>query len=282
MLTFKEDGHSYQSIDPNNQIDWISVTSLISAFKAPFDAVKISEKVSRNPNSKWFGLSPERIRSIWSGESIRASEMGSNYHKQRDSDISEVNSIEKDGVTLPVIKSLYDHSSKVKLAPSQTLTEGVYPEHFIYLSSAGLCGQADKVEIIKGTVRISDYKTNKTINANGFKNWEGIISMMQSPLDNLEDCHLIHYALQMSLYMYMILKHNPQLTPGTLTLDHVLFQQEDSDVYGYPIYAKDEQNNFIVKELKQYNIPYYKAEVISLLQYLKDNRDLVKSKLNKK
>ena len=275
-VKFTEEGHSYQSIDPTNPIDWISVTTLVSAFKKPFDVIKRSEKSSKNERSKWYGLSPERIREIWKSESTRASEMGSMYHKQRDMDLNEVTTIHREGIALPIVPSIWNHDTKI--APPQRLLDGIYPEHFMYLDSAGICGQADKVEILKSTVNISDYKTNKTINTNSFVNWEGIPQMMLPPVDHLEDCHIVHYSLQMSLYLYMILKHNPHMSAGKLTLDHILFKKEDEDQYGYPIYEKDDQGNFIVERIVNYDVQYMKTEVLSIMDYLKNNREEIKSK----
>ena len=36
-IVFKPETHSYVSIDPNENISWTSVTSVISKFKKPFD-----------------------------------------------------------------------------------------------------------------------------------------------------------------------------------------------------------------------------------------------------
>ena len=87
-----------------------------------------------------------------------------------------------------------------------------------------------------------DYKTNKEIKTEGFKNYEGITQKMLFPLNHLDDCNLNHYTLQLSLYMYIILKHNPRLSAGKLTLQHVVFEEEfDKDPYGYPLYYKRAQ-----------------------------------------
>ncbi len=48
---------------------------------------------------------------------------------------------------------------KVKFAPDQTIAEGIYPEHLVYLKSASICGQADRVEIVGDRIDIHDYKT---------------------------------------------------------------------------------------------------------------------------
>ena len=46
-ITFNAIDHSYDSISTEG-IDWISVTTLVSHFKKPFDAKKVAEKVSKN------------------------------------------------------------------------------------------------------------------------------------------------------------------------------------------------------------------------------------------
>jgi len=161
----------------------------------------------------------------------------------------------------------------IKYAPEQKLIAGVYPEHLVYLKSAGLCGQADYVDVVNGSVNIMDYKTNKEIKERGFKNWEGIYTMLNAPMNHIEDCNLQHYTLQMSIYMYIILKHNPRLTPGKLTLQHILFEREGQNEYGYPITKYAENGDPIIKDVVKYEVPYLKEEVMTMINWLKDNRD---------
>jgi hypothetical protein len=166
-----------------------------------------------------------------------------------------------------VFPCTYDESGD-KVATSQKLDEGVYPEFFLYLSSAGIAGQSDRITIANGKVDILDYKTNKEIKATSFKNYEGISQKMLYPLNHLDDCNLNHYAIQLSIYMYIIIKHNPQYLPGKLTLNHIIFQEDfDKDSYGYPIYLRDNDGNFIVKEVIPYQVPYLKDEVMQLIQH---------------
>ena len=94
---------------------------------------------------------------------------------------------------------------------------------------------------------------------------------MYNPVSNLDDCNLKHYNLQLSLYVYIIKKHNPKLKIGDLTIQHVIFEEEGKDEYGYPITKYNEQKEPIVKEVKMYNLPYLKQEVQSLIMWLKDN-----------
>ena len=255
-VIFKEDGHIYESLDENlnkDKIKWTSVTTFISKFKPKFDADAISKKSCKNKRSKWFGLKPKEVRDIWKNEGERAIELGNWYHNDLEQRILDCKTIEREGVDIPIIKPIVDNSG-IKIAPKQKLSDGMYPEHFAYLKSACICGQADLVTIVNGKVNITDYKTNKEIKEKGFRNWEGIT----------------HYNIQLSLYMYIILKHNPKLKPGKLIIQHVKFEETGRDKYDYPI-TKYVNKEPILKELKMYELPYLKDEVRSLIMWLKEN-----------
>jgi hypothetical protein len=257
-------------------IEWFSVTSFIGHFKQPFDAEGQSVKSSKNKKSKWYGMTPEEVRNAWKAEAKRATDLGTWYHNQRESDLCELGSLTINDRILPIFKPTYD--GEVKLAPSQKLDEGIYPEHMVYLKSAGLCGQSDLVQVYNGQVYITDYKTNKEIKTEGFTNWEGITTKMLPPVSHLDDCNLNHYALQLSMYMYIILKHNPKLKPGIMQIQHITFEEEGRDKYDNPITARYDDGNPIVKDVIPYEVPYLKSEIISLVNYFLDNRAKIISK----
>lgn len=274
-LIFKAKDHSYTSIDPNDKTQWISVTTLISQFKQSFDGPTQAAKSAKNKRSKWFGMSVEDILKAWDGESNRSTTLGTWYHAQREEDLNGLDTITRDGVALQIIQPII--LDNIKQAPDQQLIPGIYPEHFMYLKSAGICGQADRVEVVNGKVNIYDYKTNKEIKTQGFKNWEGVIERMLPPLQHLDNCHLIHYSLQMSIYMYMIIRHNANLQPGTLSLDHVIFEEDGKDKNGYPIHTLKEGEP-VVKEVKTFKVPYMKSEVMVIIDWLNENRSKLKPK----
>jgi hypothetical protein len=141
----------------------------------------------------------------------------------------------------------------------------------MYLKSAGLCGQADRVEVINGYVNIYDYKTNKEIKTQSYVNWEGISDTMLPPVNNLGDCNLNHYALQLSFYMYMIIKHNPRLKPGRMIIEHILFKEAGRDAYDNRVVLYDEMGEPVVDEIVKYEVPYLKTEVINIINHLKEN-----------
>lgn len=276
MIVFNAENHSYSSID-GEAINWISVTTLVSHFKQPFDAKKISEKVSKNKKSKWYEIDPKIIQQIWENEATRSTTLGSWYHDQRETDLCSFASIEREGITVPVFKPS-EVKEGVKIAPSQKLEPGVYPEHMVYLRSAGICGQSDLVEVVNGKVNIIDYKTNKEIKKESYIDWEGKSQKMNPPVDSLDDCNFYHYALQLSIYMYIILKHNPKLKPGRIFIHHITFEIEGEDNWGYPIAKKDSNGDPIVKEVTPIPVPYLSEEVVSIIHYLNDNKDKIKKK----
>lgn len=279
-IIFRPEKHEYTSIE-QDAIDWTSVTSFIGLFKQPFDAPVQAAKSAKNRKSKWYGLKPEEILKLWKAEADRATTLGTWYHNQRESDLCELKTLTINGKPLPVFKPMVEESG-VKYAPEQKLEEGIYPEHMVYLKSAGLCGQSDLVQVYEGHVYITDYKTNKEIKTEGFKSWDGKVQKMSAPVNHLDDCNLMHYALQLSLYMYIILKHNPKLKPGKMMIHHIIFEEEGQDQYGYPITKRDEQGNPVLKDIVPYEVPYMKAEVLSLIRFFMDNRAKILSNKKKK
>jgi len=267
-IVFKANDHSYTSID-DSDIKWVSVTKLVSNFKEPFDAEGVAAKVSKNKKSKWYGKTAKEIQAAWKEESERALELGTFYHNQREADLCALASIEKEGFILPIYTPI--EKDGIKYAPDQKISPGIYPEHMVYLKSAGICGQSDLVEVVGDKVNIIDYKSNKKIETESFVNWEGISKKMLFPVNHLDDCNYYHYALQLSIYMYIILKHNPKLKPGNIYIHHVTFEQESENEFGYPIYAKDPEGNPIVKEVTPIEVPYLKDEVISVIQHIKEH-----------
>jgi hypothetical protein len=273
MIKFIEDGHSYNNIDPNDNFEWVSVTKLVGQFKEPFDGPNVAEKCSKGKNPKYKGKSPKEILAMWDKENKRATNLGSWYHNQRERAILDCNTITREGIELPIISPLVE--GKVKIAPEQSLIEGLYPEHFVYLRSASICGQADRVEIVGDRVDVYDYKTNKEVKTRGHEFWDGTRKMMLGPLKHLEDCEINHYALQLSIYMYIILKHNYNLNPGIMQIHHVEFEIDEYDKNGFPIHALDPIGEPIVKTVNRIDLPYLKKEVINILKWLKENKQIV-------
>lgn len=262
MIQFNANTHSY--ISPGEDIKWTSVTSLISKFKQPFDSKAIATKCSRNKKSKWYGLSVAEIESLWDGERLRSTDLGTWYHNKREYDL--LNGVNDECVIMP---HYYDEAGNKITESTNIDQDGIYPELLIYNKNLKICGQADYVEVTKGVVNIRDFKTSKEISKTSFTNWEGISKKMLPPLMHLDDANLNHYALQLSIYMYIIIKNNPHLTAGKLIIEHIKFKKERDDEYGYPVYEKDEQGDYIVEDIIEYDVPYLKNEVKKIIEHIK-------------
>jgi hypothetical protein len=74
--------------------------------------------------------------------------------------------------------------------------------------------------------------------------------------------------------MYIILKHNPNLVPGDIILEHIVFKKESEDIYGNPIYLKDSDGNPVVEKVVTYELPYLKKEVTYIIKHLQDNPEM--------
>jgi len=266
-LKFTAENHKYETVDDPSK-KWVSATGVLKAFTEPFDQDVVALGCSKAKKSKWYGLTPARIIELWNTESKRATDLGSWYHDQRESDLLACDTAQREGMDLPIIHPIMNGVEK--FAPEQRITPGIYPEHFVYLKSALLCGQADRVEVVKDTVNVYDYKTNKKMRE-AYTNWEGVTKTMLGPIRHIEDSDLMHYALQMSIYMYIILKHNHSLKPGKLQILHIKFEVEEEDEYGFPTTAIDAAGDPIIDEIVPYDLPYLKKEVVNMIKYMKVN-----------
>ena len=264
-VLFKEEGHIYESIEGSEKIDWVSVTSLISLFHDKFDDVKQSLKSSVNKKSKWYGIPPEEIRKAWKDESDRAIEAGNYYHHQREADTLGLETLNKNGNDIPIIKTIIRDG--VKYAPNQKLSDGIYPEHLCYLKSVGVCGQADRVEVYDNLLDVVDYKSNKEMVKKSWRDWKGDSKRMLYCLKHLDDCNFIHYSLQLSIIAYIIKKHNPKLKINDLTIQHVIFEKAGENRYGYPILRKDNDGGYIVERIDYHKVDYMEKEVKAMINY---------------
>jgi len=258
MIAFTEDGHRYSNISGEKK-EWISVSTLIHKFGNPFDAVEGALKSSKNRKSKWYGLSTAEIEAAWKEENIRSTTLGHAFHKkQEDSFIGN-----PEAIFTPTIDG-------IKPALSQKFTPGIYLEPIVYLASAGIAGQVDKLFVYEDSFNINDYKTNKEIKKKSYVNWEGVSKKMLKPLHHMDECEYNTYALQLSLYAYIINRNNPLLKVGKLTIEHVSFELSGENKYGYPIVRLDEKGDPIVKGIEEINLPYNKTEVMLMLDWLKN------------
>lgn len=258
-LLFTENDHKYIT---DTGIQFRSITGIVHSLCQPFDWTPEQSSKSRKAGNKWKGMDPVEIQAAWDSENERSRDLGHWYHLKKEQEL----------LTKPNVHSCI-YEGDVKIAPEQKLKDGIYPEHFCYLESAKVCGQSDIVIVEdQKWLDIEDHKTCKEIKTESYKNYEGIHKKMLAPVNHLMDCHISHYSLQLSLYAYIILRHNPHLQVRNMVIHHVLFEEEGRDKYDYPLYKKDNEGNYIVRDIIDIPIRYMKNEAHSIITKIKEGR----------
>jgi ATP-dependent exoDNAse (exonuclease V) beta subunit len=140
---------------------------------------------------------------------------------------------------------------------------GIYPELLMHrISEDGklrIAGQADLIIIDGDDIHILDYKTNREIKKSSYYNSSTRQKqMMQYPVNNLQDCNLSHYNLQLSLYAWMLKKAHPELTVKSLTIIHI-DHKDKTTFYDLPYLEKDVERM----------LAYYKGKILKDELYAK-------------
>lgn len=231
MIYFEDKGHKYFS---DNNEKYTSVSELCARYKNPFDSEfwsnykaleslvpNFKKVIAQYPSEKEavrlllkefqgfskFETKKKEILAEWSKTNKDSINKGNLYHKDAEK-MAYIRKVIENPFTKTAAKviTLPKHEKFSNVSSGTTLfdlEDGFYPELLLWNDEYKLAGQSDKVYIttIKGKryVDIDDYKTNKSIKKHGFKG-----KKMLPPLNDLQDCNYIHYALAISLYAWML------------------------------------------------------------------------------
>ena len=196
---FYEDGHYYTYKDKPISI---GATGLIEQYTQEFDAQAVAERVAEKQNK-----SVQEILDEWKLKNVQSCLKGSASHNFVQNLWSGISYIEdtKNFTTgtldaLKLIKgqaeSFYnDYKDRLEL---------VYNEYVIGAYELDLASAIDALFINKltGGLVLVDYKTNTDIHKN-----ERYAKNMKVPLNHLKDDTLTHYAIQLSIYKYLVEKY---------------------------------------------------------------------------
>lgn len=140
--------------------------------------------------------------------------------------------------------------------------KAVLPEYLMYYSTIdgilNVAGQADVVVKDGNDVYIIDYKTN----AKGIKSKAHFDAskkrkkMMYYPVNNLDDHDMNHYALQLSLYGWILQKINPNLEIKLLRILHTDSNNKET-LYDLP-YLKKEVELMLKHHKKTLKVAHYR------------------------
>jgi hypothetical protein len=141
-------------------------------------------------------------------------------------------------------------SGAVKKVCDTVILPGVqqlYSEEVLYSKKYYMAGTADVLAQVKGgqfpVINIDDFKTNKS---KGIQYYSEYGNWMLGPVSHLEQCSYNDYALQLSLYGFMLEEHGYR--PGRMRL-----------IYMHP----DRPDEYEVIP-----IPYMRETVLNILSYL--------------
>ena len=288
-VKYNDEEHLYW--DDNGK--YISVTTLIGKYCQPFDkefwsGYKALEKLLSKENFKMekkmlldtkkielkyyidmygitendFNREQQAVLDGWQKENEIACERGTKIH----ADLENMFTSKK---TTDLKK--FGLGGKFQVNTNQTLEDsgislldienGVFPEYLIFRQSDDgilkIAGQVDLLIKDGNCVEIHDYKTNKKLDEKSYYNPQlKKFDMMKYPLNNLMDCNMMHYAMQLSTYAWMVQKLDPKLKIRKLNLIH---------------YAHD-------GSVTEHEVPYLKNEVERMLKDYKKSIILEKRK----
>ena len=186
-VCFEEKDHSYYEVETGQKL--LSVTSMISHFKQPFNAEEVALRLSLKG-----GNTVEEILQEWEHKRNKACELGTYLHNGLEDAFNgkprELN-FEKYAKAQIVNKFIREIVLTKKIKP-------VLVEPIAYDLERGLAGQVDLVgDTSKGRF-IFDYKTNEEIKRKNF------FQRMKKPFEYLDDCNFNHYALQLNIYRELL------------------------------------------------------------------------------
>jgi len=237
MINYADKHHIYFN---NDNIIYDSPTKILKKYKKRFDA-----KTASIAYAKKFGKTPSYWREQWKQKSSAALDRGHKIHSEREEG-SFGRGIERvDSGIKPVLNGYLHYKGSLSDLP-----DGIYPEFPVWNDGWMIAGRPDKfvIETIGDDrfVDIIDYKTNGKIDKISWQDYNGNYQHLLAPVQHLMDSKWVEYALQLSMYQYILETHgfkprNRQLIhiPHPIELAGVVLEQPKDVIYPLP-YLKDE------------------------------------------
>jgi len=217
-IKLQREEHKY-ILNTNPDLEFTSVTTFIGQFFEEFNAKKIATKLVAS-NRNYMGMTVEEVLATWND----AAEHGTKVHEELENYI-----LHKDTLTEPKSIQGMNWLNKYKMKSSFD----VYPEVIIYSEELKLSGTIDLLlfDKINNKYIIMDWKTSKKIDTKSYKNKRGT----KPASANIEDTKFNHYALQLSLYRYLLEEYY-----GIEVTQHLIIHLKDNECLGLHVpYMKE-------------------------------------------
>lgn len=218
-MKFIEDVHKY--IDEEG--DYTPVSYFIKSFQ-PY----VDWEAKCRAKAKKLGITYEELRAEWDKTRDDAAAKGTAFHKKMEDLMAADGKLKVADVEYPL--TAYTTFAGVKEDASMVLENNrIYIEKMIWSKKYKVCGTADLVQVIDGKIHVLDYKTNKKLDKEAWRNPRtGARQKLLPPLTSLDDCNFNIYQLQLNTYMYMLLQANRHLKMGDMTILHIIDQEDGS------------------------------------------------------
>lgn len=218
FIEFNPEKHQYKY---NDEI-FVSTTTIIHSLFEELDYDKNIDQMKKGPfwsSSKYFKMSRDEIKALWNQKNNEAIKEGTRLHNNIDLYLNNI--------------KIYDNSIEFKyflnFMKDNSHLEIYRTEWVIYDESLKLGGTIDMVAKNKNKELILfDWKRTKEIKK--FSNFDK--RCVVDNLKHLHDVNFIHYALQLSIYKYILeKKYNlivkemflVVLHPGNFNENYILF-----------------------------------------------------------
>ncbi len=281
-VKYNDENHVYWNENGN----YTSVTTLLGFYKSKFDAhfwasykaleflteerfIEVKHRLLNtkvfdlnilktfNIDEKTFSNKRSEILKSYDDEREKSCDRGTKIHAEFENKFykSETHKMKDYGMsgTFKCIPHYYELN----------LEKGIYPEYLISLmykdGKLKVAGQIDLLIKDGNDITIIDYKSNKKIDHKSYYNKNTKkYQCLKYPLNNLHDCNLIHYTLQLSLYAYLLQLINPEFKIKELKLIHVDHEDKTTEIV----------------------VDYLKEDIIRVLNHYKQ-QCLIQSELEK-
>ena len=210
-ITFEEKSHKYWSIVDGKEIQYISGTTFVHNFIPKFDELKVSAIIAKKN-----GVSQQSILDEWHRKRDESCYFGTKIHETAEDVLNgrpfrNVPQTLRDEIVFNRAKSF---ATKFK---KELDILGV--EQIVFDYRLRIAGTIDLLARSKkdGTILILDWKTNDTIKR------ENSFEKCLYPINHLDNCNFYHYALQLSLYQYLLIfgGYYPKNTKFKRVLIHI-------------------------------------------------------------
>lgn len=287
---YSDEKHIYW--DEKDEVKYVSVTTLIHKFTQEFDEefwsaykaleaimaegfsrVKSSLLKSKKFNIKLidkleidkleFETKRQEIKNAWETNKNKACERGTAIHLGKELNFYEGKEHEIKhfglGGKFTCERNYYELD----------LEKGVYPEYLVSRKSDDellrVAGQIDLLIKDGNDIYIIDYKTNKKLDEKSyFDPATKKHQMMKYPLNNVMDCNMLHYTLQLSTYAYLLKLINPEFNVKRLMIIHY---DHDGNEKHYELKYMEKEVEIMLKFYKKQIMLDRKKELRKPIEY---------------